>query len=288
MKFLITGANGMLGEDLTKLIDGVGYTVIATDKDQLDITNFQDVMIFVDREKPDVIINSAAYNFVDKIEDPEIYPIAFKVNAEGPRNLARASKEIGARFVHYSTDYVFSGEKLDGYKEDDEPNPISKYGETKLAGENFVKEVGGDYYICRLSKLFGNPGSGEGSKESFVALMIKLSQEKPELKIVHEEVGTPSYSPDVARSTLNMILERRPSGVYHLINSGPGVTWYEFAKEIFDLANIKIPFYPVTSAEFPKPALRPKFAVLKNTKFPALRDRQEALREFLLNHLRRS
>ncbi|MBU0614354.1 dTDP-4-dehydrorhamnose reductase [Patescibacteria group bacterium] len=285
MKFLLTGANGMLGSELAQLILDVGYTLVATDRDQLDITNYQDVMTFVQREKPDVIINAAAYNFVDRVEEESVYPIAYKINAEGPANLARAAKEFGTLFVHYSTDYVFAGDKPEGYREDDVPNPISKYGETKLAGERLIQEVGGNFYICRLSKLFGNPGSGDGSKESFVALMIRLASEKPELNIVHEEVGSPCFAPDVARSTLNMILERVPSGIYHVVNSGNGVTWYEFAQEIFLLANIKTPFHAVTSDDFPKPASRPKYAALINTKLPTLRDRREALKIFIANYL---
>ncbi|MFA6522276.1 MAG: dTDP-4-dehydrorhamnose reductase [Patescibacteria group bacterium] len=287
MKFLITGAQGMLGNDLVRLIQQTGYTVIATDRATLDITNRDQVLAKVREIKPDVVINAAAYNLVDKIEEEAVYPIARAINAEGPRNLAEAAKEIGARFVHYSTDYVFPGEKPEGYLETDEVRPISKYGETKAEGERLIQEVGGDYLIFRLSKIFGDPGTGTDCKESFVALMLRLAKEKPELKIVNEEVGSPSYTKDVARGTLNALLERRPPGIYHLVNEGPGVTWYEFAEEIFGAAHVTTPRYPCLSSEFPKPAKRPKFAALKNTKLPVLRDRREALREFLLALLRR-
>ncbi|MFA6131251.1 MAG: dTDP-4-dehydrorhamnose reductase [Patescibacteria group bacterium] len=281
MKFLLTGARGMLGKDLARVIDEAGYTLRKTDRKELDITKREETMAAIKEWRPDVIINAAAYNFVDKVEEEALYPLAYAINAEGPRHLAEAAREIGARFVHYSTDYVFAGDKPEGYCEDDLPAPISKYGETKAAGERFVQEMGGEYFLCRLSKIFGEPGLSEECKESFVALMLRLAKEKPELTVVNEEVGSPSYTVDIARATLNMILEHQKSGIYHLVNEGPGVTWYEFAQEIFSLAHVGTPFHPCTSAEFPKPAKRPKFASLRNTKLPVLRDRREALREFL-------
>jgi dTDP-4-dehydrorhamnose reductase len=281
MKILVTGASGMLGKDIVKTFTDGGHEVTETDREQLDITNAEQVNTFVAQEKPEVIINCAAYNFVDKVEEEEFYPIAYAVNATGPKNLAQAAKNSGARFVHYSTDYVFAGDKPEGYKEDDVTGPISKYGETKLAGETNVQEVGGDYLICRLSKIFGAPGLSEGTKESFVALMLRLAAKMPELSIVDEEVGSPSYTLDIAQETLNLIEENVASGVYHLVNAGEGVTWYAFAKEIFNLAGVETPFKPVTSAEFPKPAARPKFAALLNTKRPPMRSRTEALAAFL-------
>ncbi len=281
MKVLVTGARGMLGQDVVRVFSAAGHEVIATDRQDLDITAALDVNNFVESTRPDVIINTAAFNFVEKVEDPAIYPIALAVNATGPKNLAQAAKATGAKFVHYSTDYVFAGDRPDGYLESDEPNPISKYGETKAAGERAVKEVGGDFYICRLSKIFGAPGAGDGSKESFVALMLRLAKEKPELKIVDEEIGTPGYTPDIAAATLKLITENFEPGVYHLVNAGGGVTWYGFAKEFFSMMKVVTPYRPVPSSDFPKSYRSPKFAELKNTKFPPLRPRLEALREFL-------
>lgn len=271
----------MLGQDIVSVFKDAGWEVVATDREELDITDRMDVLSFVRNLSPDLIINTAAYNFVDNVEDPQMYPIAYAVNAEGPRNLAEAANDIGVRFVHYSTDYVFAGDKPDGYCEQDQPAPISKYGETKLAGERFVENVGGDYLICRLSKIFGRPGASEHCKESFVALMLRLAAEKPELKIVHEEVGSPTYTPDVAVRTFEMIKNNVEPGIYHVVNDGDGVTWYEFAEEVFDLAGVTTPRVPVSSAEFPKPAARPKFAALNNTKLAPLRSRREALQEFI-------
>ena len=271
----------MLGKDVVRLLLTEGWGVIETDKETLDITDEAAVLAFVKKHEPQVIINCAAYNFVDDIEKDEIFTRAYAINAEGPRNLAQAAKAVGATFVHYSTDYVFPGDKPHGYVEIDETRAISRYGLTKELGEKFVLGAGAKSYIFRLSKIFGAPGIGEGSKESFVALMLRLAKEKPELKIVHEEVGCPSYTPDIAQATLDVLYGTYAPGVYHLVNEGPGVTWYEFAEEIFAISNVKTPRIPVPSSAFPKPAARPKHAALRNTKLPPLRTRHEALTEFL-------
>lgn len=282
MKILITGAQGMLGAQLVEVFKAAGHEVIAAGRNDLDITNRDQVFEFVRGWRPEVIINAAAYNFVDKVEDQEFYPFAFAINAEGPGNLAASAKEIGALMIHYSSDYVFAGDKADGYCEDDEPNPISKYGETKLAGERAVRDVGGEYYICRTSKIFGVPGQGENIKESYPALMLRMAAQKPELKIVDEEVGSPTYAIDIAHATLEMIEKEVSVGIYHLVNEGEGVSWYGFAKEVFDIAGVTIPYYPVASSEFDsRPAARPINSSLKNTKWKKLRPRIEALREFL-------
>ena len=281
MKVLITGANGMLGKDLSKLFESRGHAVIKTDRGDLDITNRDQVLERIRAIQPDVVINAAAYNFVDKVEEPAIYPIAYAVNAEGPRNLAEAAALSGVPFVHYSTDYVFAGDKPEGYTEGDATGPVSKYGETKEAGEKFVQEAGGEYYICRLSKIFGEPGLSDESKESFVSLMLRLADKLPELNIVHEEVGSPGYTPDIAKATLDLLNGDYLPGIYHMTNEGEGVTWYEFANEVFNIKDVQTPRNPVPSSEFPKPAERPKFAAIINTKLPKLRSRNEALREFL-------
>lgn len=281
MKILVTGANGSLGQDIVDVFRAAGHEVIGTDRKEVDITDRDQVLEKVREHAPDVLINTAAYNFVDNCEEAEHFELAYRINAEGPRNLALAAKQLGILFVHYSTDYVFPGEKPEGYTEDDEPRPISKYGETKWHGEKLVEQVGGKYYICRLSKIFGRPALGENGKESFVALMLRLAAEKPELKIVNEEVGSPTYTLDIARATLQMVADNRASGIYHIVNEDPGVTWFDFAEEVFRMKNVATPRFPVSSDEFPKPAARPKFAALKNTKLPKLRSRQEALREFI-------
>lgn len=289
MKILLTGASGNLGQDIVRVFRAAGHEVVETDREELDITNAESVARMIDELHPDVVINAAAYNFVDKVEDEAVYPIAYAVNATGPKNLAEACAERAIPFVHYSTDYVFAGDKPEGYSEDDEPSPISKYGETKAAGEAFVRAAGGSFYLCRLSKIFGQPGISEAAKPSFVSLMLRLAKEKPSLSIVDEEVGTPTYTKDIAEATLRMLTDPStgsggtgtPPGVYHVVNEGPGVTWYQFAEEIFGIAGVTTPRTPVPSSAFPRPAKAPKFAQLRNTKLPALRPRIDALREFL-------
>ncbi len=282
MKVLVTGASGMLGQDIVKVFTLAGHEVIATDRDRLDITNIDSIESFINEIKPEVIINTAAYNLVDKIEDSAIYPMAYAINVTGPKLLAEAAALIDVPFFHYSTDYVFAGDKVDGYLETDAPDPISKYGETKYLGEKAVQEAGGRWYVLRTSKIFGHPGTTEGAKMSFVALMLKLASEKPELKIVNEEVGCPTYTRDIADATLRMIVDGAEPGIYHVVNSGKSVTPYQFAEEIFEVMSVVTPRQPVPADAFePRPAARPKFAALLNTKLPALPNRVDALRDFL-------
>ncbi len=282
LTLLLTGSRGMLGQAIAKTFTDAGYTVLATDRDTIDITSIDSIRSFIAEKTIDLIINTAAYNFVDKVEDPTFYDVAYSINALGPQNLALIAKELNVQFVHFSTDCVFDGNKTDGYIESDSRSPISKYGFTKAEGERLVEEAGGQFYICRLSKLFGTPGNGEGAKMSFVSLMLKLAKEKPELSIVNEEVGCPSYAPHIAASTLGIIQRNDPSGIYHTINEGGGVTWYQFAEEIFALMNVTTPRKPVSSKEFPVAAARPKNGTLLNTKLPKLPHRLDALKEFLL------
>lgn len=281
MKILLTGASGNLGQDIIRVFRAAGHEVVPTDRGELDITSIADVEEKVTEVNPDVIINAAAYNFVDKVEDPAVYPVALAVNAKGPKNLAIAARKHGVWFVHYSTDYVFAGDKPEGYAEDAQPNPISKYGETKALGEKVVLDSGALAYVIRLSKIFGKPGISDASKPSFVQLMLTLAKQKPSLQIVDEEVGMPTYTVDVARETLRMLEAHVPPGVYHVVNEGSGATWYTFAEEIFGIAGVATPRTPVPSSAFPRAAKAPKFAMLVNTKLPALRSRQEALKEFL-------
>lgn len=283
MKVLLTGANGNLGGQIATVFRGAGHEVIATDRGELDITNNEDVRRKVREVQPDAIINAAAYNLVDKVEDPEVYPLAYAINALGPKHLAEAAREQGCVFLHYSTDYVFAGDKPEGYTEDDATAPISKYGETKALGEAFVHAAGGTSYVCRLSKIFGPKGTSDAAKPGFVDVMLRLAKEKPELKIVDEEVGMPTYTKDIAEQTLWMLTQHVAPGVYHIVNEGEGVTWYGFAEEFFALAGVTTPRTPVTSKEFPRAAKLPKFAMLRNTKLPKLRSRKEALQEFIAN-----
>ena len=282
MKILIFGAKGNLGQDLVAVFKSAGHEVIALDRDDLDVLDLPVLRERILAELPAAVINAVAMNDVDGAEDPAKRPFAFRLNADVPGAMASAAREAGSVFVHYSTDYVFEGTKPEGYAEDDEPRPISAYGESKLAGERSALAAAGRVYVCRLSKIFGRPGSSGLSKPSFVSVMVNLAKTKPELAIVDEEVGSPTYTQDIAAATLRLIEEKFEPGIYHLVNDGPGVTWYGFAEEFFGLLGVKTPRRPVSSALFPKPAKRPKYARLLNTKFPPLRSRLEALKAFLI------
>ncbi len=280
MKVIILGAKGNLGQDLVAAFAAAGHEVIALDREDLDVLDTEAVRQRILAESARVIVNAVAMNDVDGAEVPAKRPFAFRLNGEVPGALASAAREAGSVFVHYSTDYVFAGTKPEGYAEDDEPDPISVYGESKLAGEKAVAAAGGQWYVCRLSKLFGRPGRSELSKPSFMAVMLKLTRTKPELAIVDEEVGCPTYTKDIAAATVRLVSGGYAPGIYHFVNEGPGVTWYGFAEEFFGLLGVTTPRKPVSSAMFPKPAKRPKFARLLNTKFTPLRSRLAALKAF--------
>src|SRR3989339_498832 len=283
MKIIITGRKGMLGNYLQKVLSS-SHEVIAFDKDDLDITDKTKSFEVIKKIQPEVIINAAAYNAVDKIEESESdFELAQKVNADAPGILAEIAEELNIVLVQYSTDYIFAGNKKEGYDESDEAKPISKYGETKLAGEENVRKNCDQYYIIRTSRIFGLPGSGEGSKKSFVDTMLWLVNEggKEKLDVVDEEVSAPTFTFDLANSTKEILESKQNFGTYHIINEG-SCTWYEFASEIFKISNKQVVLNKVTTDAFPRPAKRPAFSVLNNNKFKKLRSWQEALGEFLI------
>ena len=282
MKVLIAGAQGMLGQDLVSVFKSAGHEVIAASRKDLDITDPSFVDQYIKDLRPDVVINAAAYNAVDQIEEDEYFDRAMKINGDGPGNLAKAASEVGAAFVHFSTEYVFDGENDQHYLEYDQTHPLSRYGQSKLKGEQLALEANDKTYICRVSKLFGVRGGGESAKENFVELMFRLNKELDDLKIADEESGCPAYSPDVAQAVLDLIEKDYRPGIYHIVNEGEPVTVFGFAKEIFDMAEITENFRPVPRSEYPRAAKCPSYAPLKNTKLPKLRGRDEALREFLL------
>jgi dTDP-4-dehydrorhamnose reductase len=283
VKVLILGAKGMLGQELVRVFGISGNDVIGWDKEELDITNFEETAKKVAALNPNVLINAVAYNLVDKIEeDPGISELAKNINGEAVGNLARVCKENNITFVHYSSDYVFRGDNRDGYKEEDKVYPVNKYGETKAIGENQVLHIGGKFYIIRLSKLFGKPAASVGAKKSFVDTMIWLATEgkKTHLDLVDEEIGCITYASDLAHLTRTLIEESRPFGIYHGANNGV-CSWYQWAKEIFKIKNITIDITPVSGDKFPRPAKRPMYSELLNTKLPPQRNWQEALKEYL-------
>lgn len=279
MRVLIAGAKGNLGQDLVLAFRASGHEVSAVDREELDVTDAERVREFISNGKFDAVINAVAYNNVDGAEDPANRPLAWKLNVDAPRVMAEAARSANAAFVHYSSDYVFEGTKAEGYREDDETRPISVYGESKAVGERAVAETGGRWYVVRTSRIYGRPGSSTASKPSFVAIMMKLAKEKPELSIVDEEVGCPTYTKDVAEATVKLLEDDFKPGIYHIVNEGAGVTWYGFAEEFFKMFGVTVPRKPVPATT--RPARRPGAAALINTKFPPLRTRLAALKAFI-------
>ena len=236
----------------------INNELILTDVEDLDITNEQKTIEFVNTIKPEYIINCAAYTAVDKAEEDK--DLAEKVNSIGPKNLAKASKIANSILIHISTDYVFDGEKdvNESYKEDEQIAPVTVYGCTKANGEKFIKENCDKYYIFRTAWLYG-----EGN--NFVRTMLKLGKDKEEINVVADQHGSPTYAVDLADIIAQVIEKKIPYGIYHTTNQG-FTTWYEFTKEIFKLAKIDCKVNPVTSEEFIRPAKRPKNSKLSKDK----------------------
>jgi len=262
VKVLITGANGMLAKAVREKFKE--ETLILTDiiesenVKKLDITNSEDVIEFVSNCNPDVIINCAAYTAVDKAE--EQLDLARKINADGPKNLAIAAKNTNSILVHISTDYVFGGnlELNKAYQEDDAKTPVTVYGITKLEGEEAIKENTEKYYIFRTAWLYGDG-------KNFVRTMLMLGREKDEINVVSDQHGSPTYAVDLADIISQALSKKIEYGVYHTTNVGY-TTWYEFAKKIFEIADIKCKVNPVTSKEYVTPAKRPLNSKLSKNK----------------------
>jgi dTDP-4-dehydrorhamnose reductase len=275
MKILITGANGQLGRELTKQYSEKDVELILTDVADLDITDNSKVYEFVNERRPDVIINCAAHTAVDKCETD--IDNAYKINTIGPKNLAQAAYKIGAEIVQVSTDYVFSGEKDLVLTEFDEVGPNTVYGKTKLEGENIVKALNPKHYIVRTAWLYGDGNN-------FVKTMINLSKTNKVVKVVNDQHGSPTSTVDLAKVIIKLI-EEKNYGLFHCTCKGE-CTWYEFTKEIFRLCNIDTEVMPCTTEEFPRPAKRPEFSVLRNymlelTTGDITRDWKVAIEEYL-------
>jgi dTDP-4-dehydrorhamnose reductase len=305
-KVLIIGSRGMLGQELVNVFsEDKDFEMIGWDREEIDITDKNNLFEKIKKIKPEIIINSAAYNAVDKCEEDEKeFELAKKINGEAPGYLAEISKEIGATLVHYSTDYVFGKEMPPipepkgctgscgscglhenfapeiGFDENAEMAPINKYGETKLMGEKSVQEKGEKYYLVRTSKIFGKPGATEGAKKSFFDVMLEVGKKNKEVKVVDEETSCFTYAPDLAKKTKEIIEAKKEFGIYHVVNSDP-CTWYEAVLELYKIKKIKTEVIPVSGDEFPRPAMRPFFSVLLNTKLNPLRSWKEALGEYL-------
>lgn len=276
MLTLIIGSQGMLGQEIKEAFRK--EKIICWDKNDIDITEKKEANKKILALNPDIIVNCAAYNAVDKCEENP--KIANDINGYAPGNLSKIAKSLNIPLVHFSSGYVFDGEKNDGYKEYDVPHPLSKYAKSKLLGELEIQKNTDKAYVIRTNLLFGRPALSAEGKKSFIEIMLNLAKGKNKIEAVADEISNPTYARDMAIATYELVMKKYPFGIYHLINNG-SASWYDFAKEIFKIKNISIDVNPVLSEKFPRPAKRPKNSSLLNTKFPALRNWQDALREYL-------
>jgi len=259
MRVFIFGKDGQLGKEFIRYFSThkEAEQVFVFGHFQCDISDTMKVLRIFEELRPDVVINCAAYNFVDKAETD--YKNAVKVNAVGVRNLAIASREVGAFFVHYSTDYVFDGKKENGlYTEEDIPNPVNEYGKSKFLGEEFLKEETENYLLFRVSWVYGD------GKQNFISKLLSWSEKNPYLKVANDEVSVPTSTRTIVDITVKAI-KMGIKGLYHLTNSGYA-SRYEWAKKIFEIKKINKFIKPVSSDIFELPAKRPKFSAMSNKK----------------------
>lgn len=256
---LVTGANGQLGNELKVLSNEFeNISFVFTDKDELDITNEEEVNDFFSKNRLDYCINCAAYTAVDKAEDDE--ENAFLINVNATKVLAQASHSSQVKFIHISTDFVFSGNKNTPYNETDITEPLSVYGITKLQGEEVALKNNANTTVIRTSWLYSSFGG------NFVKTMLKLAGNKTDLNIISDQIGAPTYANDLAQAIIHIILAKKfAPGIYHYSNEGI-TSWYDFTKAIFQLKGIDINVNPISTEQYPTPAKRPQYSVMDKSK----------------------
>jgi dTDP-4-dehydrorhamnose reductase len=274
MKIFLIGKNGLLGSEIDSVFQNFkNFEFYSTKKEDLDITDKDQTHHILKDLKPDLVINAAGFTYVDECELKKEF--VMNVNGYANKNLAAICNSIGAGLMYISTDYVFDGSKKGGYKEDDQTSPINIYGESKLLGEEMIKQNTDKYFIIRTSWLFGMHG------QNFVKTMLKLADEKRQIQVVNDQFGKPTYTVDLANGILDFIKTGHKSGIYHLVNEN-STSWFEFAKKIFDLKKLHdIDLVSINSGELSRPAKRPQISILHNTKLPHLRSHEEALKDYL-------
>ncbi|SDK40618.1 dTDP-4-dehydrorhamnose reductase [Alkalibacterium thalassium] len=247
LKFMVTGVNGQLGHDVTMQLKEMDFDVIAPRRDELDLTNKDQVKKYITKEKPDVIIHCAAYTAVDKAEDEK--DLCYLVNVEGTKAVAEAAKEINGKVVFVSTDYVFDGLGQEPHPEDKETNPINHYGSTKDQGEKIVRGLIDKHFIVRTSWVYGLNGN------NFVKTMLKLAESRNEINVVSDQIGAPTYTKDLAAFIVDLVQSNK-YGTYHGVNEG-FCSWHEFAISIFEKTGIDMKVNPISSDGYPTKAKRP-------------------------------
>lgn len=276
MRILVTGVKGQLGHDVVNELTKRGHTPIGVDVEEMDITDAVAVEREIRKEPLDAVIHCAAYTAVDAAEDNQ--ELCIRVNAEGTRNIARVCWELNIKMVYISTDYVFDGEGERPWEPDDQRNPLNVYGESKYQGELAVEELLEKYFIVRIAWVFGVNG------KNFIKTMLKLAENQKEINVVNDQIGSPTYTYDLAVLLADMV-ETDKYGRYHATNEGL-CTWYEFAQEIFRQAGVEVKLNPVSSTEFPAKAKRPHNSRMDKSKltqngFQLLPSWQDALKRYL-------
>ena len=276
MKVLVTGAKGQLGTDLMNELAKRGIEGIGVDVEEMDITDAEACRRVIKASGADAVIHCAAYTAVDAAGDN--VEICRRINGEGTRNVAQACKEADVKLMYISTDYVFDGQGTRPWEPDDERHPLNVYGQTKYEGELAVEELSDKYFTVRIAWVFGMAG------KNFIKTMLRLGKERGAVSVVDDQVGSPTYTYDLARLLVDMI-QTDKYGRYHATNEGL-CSWYEFAKEIFRQAGMDVPVTPVSSSEFPAKATRPSNSRMSKEKlsdngFERLPAWQDALGRFL-------
>src|SRR5450830_175073 len=278
MRLLVVGADGQLGSDVVRLLSPT-VDVTARVMDELDVTDRAALREAMEASRPEVVVNCAAYTAVDRAEmEPDG---AYRVNVLGARNVAQAAQRVGARVVYFSTDYVFDGAASTPYDEEAPTGPLSVYGRTKLQGEQATREANPDHLILRLAWLYGSTG------HNFVRTILRLAREKDELRIVDDQVGSPTFTEDVVHQLWTAI-EDGCSGTYHCVNTGQA-SWYEFASQIVRLSGSAVPVVPITSVDYPTAARRPAFSALSDRRLElehlnTMRPWQDALQDCMVRY----
>ena len=270
MKIFIAGAKGQLGQALGETL--LNDEIMGYDIEKLDITQLEATCKIIEQVRPDVVINAAAYTNVDQAEsEPEM---AYRINALGPRNLALATASQKIPLLQISTDYVFDGKTLRPYHEFDTPNPLSVYGKSKLAGEDTVRTLNPRHFVVRTAWLYHTSG------KNFPKTICSMT-ERTEIRVVSDQYGSPTYAPHLAK-VLGRLIETDAYGTYHIAGSG-GTSWYEFARTLFSLLEIRTKVNPVSTAAFPRPAPRPSHSVLTTLQDPSfvLPPWDEGLKDFV-------
>ena len=283
IKIALIGADGQLGVDINSYFKEKGIKIIGlVGLKDIDVCDYRMSDDILKRINPELVINTAAFHDVDLCEDEVLS--AFKVNVMGVKNLSVICREINVPLMHFSTDYIFDGKKKEPYVEDDYARPLSLYGISKLAGEQVIQYMLEKYYIIRLSGLYGYTGCVGKGNINFVELMIKLAEKEKVIKVVNDQILTPTSTKDVVEKLFELI-QTENYGIYHMTNTG-SCSWYEFACEIFKLMNLSTNVLPVTTEEFKAKAKRPKYSVLDNVNLRKigladLRNWKEALKDYI-------